>query len=104
MRVVSKILVISLTILASTEGARREDHQAGADSFASIPKPLLREIIVSHTDEKGILQLFRMKEDGADSRQLTHSQRGCRMPACSPSGEKLVYPLFQIAKGAVPRS
>jgi len=51
----------------------------------------LREVIVSHTDEKGILQLFRMKEDGSDSRQLTHSERGCRMPACSPDGKKLVY-------------
>ena len=41
----------------------------------------LREVIVSHTDENNVLQLFRMKEDGSDSVQLTHSEKGCRMPA-----------------------
>jgi Tol biopolymer transport system component len=51
----------------------------------------LSEVVVSHTDEKGILQLYRMKEDGSDRRQLTHSERGCRMPACSPDGKKLIY-------------
>ena len=51
----------------------------------------LREVIVSHTDENGILQLFRMKEDGSDSLQLTHSKHGCRMPSVSPDGKKLVY-------------
>ena len=51
----------------------------------------LREVIVSHTDEKGILQLYRMKEDGSASTQLTDSQLGCRMPACSPDGRKLAY-------------
>ena len=35
----------------------------------------LREVIVSHTDEKGILQLYRMKENGTESRQLTFSKR-----------------------------
>ena len=51
----------------------------------------LREVIVSHTDEKGILQLYRMKEDGSDSRQLTFSKHGCRMPSISPNGKKLAY-------------
>ena len=51
----------------------------------------LRELVVSHTDEKGILQLYRMKEDGSDRRQLSRSKRGCRMPACSPDGTKLIY-------------
>jgi Tol biopolymer transport system component len=51
----------------------------------------LREVIVSHTDEDGILQLFRMKEDGSGSLQLTHSKHGCRMPSVSPNGKKLVY-------------
>ncbi len=51
----------------------------------------LREVIVSHGDEKGILQLYRIKEDGSDRLQLTHSERGCRMPACSPDGRKLIY-------------
>ena len=58
----------------------------------------LREVIVSHTDENGILQLYRMKEDGSDRLQLTHSERGCRMPACSPNGEKLVY-VQQVGHG-----
>ncbi|GAB5406430.1 MAG: hypothetical protein Aurels2KO_46610 [Aureliella sp.] len=51
----------------------------------------LREVIVSHADENGILQLFRMKENGEASVQLTHSERGCLMPACSPDGKRLVY-------------
>ena len=51
----------------------------------------LREVIVSHTDEKGVLQLYRMKEDGTDSRQLTFSKHGCRMPSISPDGKKLAY-------------
>ena len=51
----------------------------------------LREVIVSHTDGDGILQLYRMKEDASDSVQLTHSKYGCRMPAVSPDGKKLVY-------------
>jgi Tol biopolymer transport system component len=50
-----------------------------------------RELVVSHTDEKGILQLYRMKEDGSDRQQLSRSKRGCRMPACSPDGTKLIY-------------
>jgi len=51
----------------------------------------LREVIVSHTDEKGVLQLYRMKEDGTNSRQLTFSKHGCRMPNISPDGKKLAY-------------
>jgi len=51
----------------------------------------LREVIVSHTDEKGVLQLYRMKEDGSASRQLTFSKHGCRMPSISPDGRKLAY-------------
>lgn len=51
----------------------------------------LREVVVSHADEKGVLQLYRMKEDGSDRQQITHSKRGCQMPACSPDGRKLIY-------------
>ena len=51
----------------------------------------LREVIVSHSDKNGILQLFRMKEDGSESSQLTHSKNGCRMPSVSPDGRKLIY-------------
>jgi len=51
----------------------------------------LREVIVSHTDNKGVLQLFRKKEDGSGSVQITHSEKGCRMPVVSPDGKKLVY-------------
>lgn len=57
----------------------------------STSKPQLREVIVSHGDENGILQLFHMQEDGSNKRQLTHSDQGCRMPAWSPNGKKLVY-------------
>ena len=58
---------------------------------AAVTGTQLREVIVSYTDEKDILQLFRMNEDGTDRKQLTHSNRSCRMPACSPDGKKLIY-------------
>ena len=51
----------------------------------------LRDVIVSHTDGKGILQLYRMKEDGSSRIQLTQSATGCRMPAVSPDGSELLY-------------
>jgi hypothetical protein len=51
----------------------------------------LREVIVSYADEKGILQLYHMKEDGSARRQITRSGRDCRMPACAPDGKKLIY-------------
>ena len=44
----------------------------------------LRELIVSHTDDQGVLQLYRMKENGSGSRQLTFSKSGCRMPRGRP--------------------
>ena len=71
-------------------------HLAIALLFALLVLPVfaevaLREVIVSHTDEKGILQLYRMKEDGTASRQLTFSNHGCRMPSISPDGKKLAY-------------
>ena len=51
----------------------------------------LREVIVSHTDEKNILQLYRVKENGTASLQITHSKNGCQMPSCSPNGKKIAY-------------
>ena len=59
----------------------------------------LREVIVSHTDDNGILQLYRMKEDGSDSVQLTHSEKGCRMPSVSPDGRNLLY--MEEVKGSL---
>jgi TolB protein len=59
--------------------------------WSSDGQAALREVIVSHTDEKGVLQLYRMKENGTVSRQLTFSKHGCRMPSCSPDGKKLAY-------------
>ena len=65
---------------------------AGAQELSDdLAKFKLREVVVSHADEKGVLQLYRMKEDGTDRQQLTDSKRGCRMPACSPDGKKLIY-------------
>jgi len=71
---------------------------AAGESPAAATGAELREVIVSHTDEKGVLQLYHMKEDGSDRRQLTHSERGCRMPACSPDGRKLIY-VQQVDRG-----
>ena len=59
----------------------------------------LREVIVSHTDDNGILQLFHMKEDGSDSLQLTHSKHDCRMPSISPDGKNLLY--AELVKGSL---
>ena len=53
--------------------------------------PELREVIVSHSDESGTLQLYRMNEDGSESRQLTLGTLGCVQPACSPDGQNIVY-------------
>ena len=63
----------------------------GLLSLSPSAEAVLREVIVSHTDEKGVLQLYRMKEDGTDSRQLTFSKHGCQQPSCSPNGKKLSY-------------
>lgn len=68
------------------------DEPSETAAAAPVPaQPALRELIVSHFDENGVLQLFHMLEDGSARRQLTQSKRGCRMPACSPDGQKLVY-------------
>lgn len=52
---------------------------------------VLREVVVSHEDDNGVLQLYRMKEDGSDRRQLTQGNHFCVMPACSADGKKIVY-------------
>ena len=77
-----RILVSVLSFL----GLMLANQSLGGSKFDS-----LRELIVSHTDKNGTLQLFRMNEDGSDSLQLTDSMYGCRMPAVSPDGKKLVY-------------
>jgi len=61
-------------------------------------EPRLREIIVSHADENYILQLYHIKEDGSSRRKITNSNHGCRMPAVSPDGSKIVY-VQQSGKG-----
>lgn len=76
-------LLASTVALAELTGAEKEPGTLTATA--------LREVVVSHTDEEGILQLYRMKEGGSDRQQLTHSKRGCRMPVCSPDGKKLIY-------------
>ncbi len=65
-------------------------------AFAAAPR--LREVIVSHTDENNILQLYHIKEDGSSRRQITHANNGCMMPAVSPNGSKIVY-VQQSGKG-----
>lgn len=78
----------SLLAQDDSPGVTSQADTASAESTSSTP---LREVIVSHTDENDILQLYRKKEDGSESVQLTHSDHGCRMPAVSPDGKKLVY-------------
>ncbi|MBD55249.1 MAG: hypothetical protein CMM05_09280 [Rhodopirellula sp.] len=85
------LLVCSLALLVLTGTASAEEPQATPVSVESISEPPLREVIVSHTDENGMLQLYRMKEDGSGSRQLTKGNHHCVQPACSADGKKLVY-------------
>lgn len=84
-------LMSSLAFLALTKEASAEDLQATPDPIESTLDRPLREVIVSHTDDNGILQLYRMNENGANSHQLTYSEHGCLMPACSPDEKRLVY-------------
>ncbi|MFK8115672.1 MAG: TolB family protein [Rubripirellula sp.] len=79
------------TSLLAQDNSSGATLRRGLASVEATSAPPLREVIVSHTDENDILQLYRMKEDGAESVQLTHSEHGCRMPAASPDGKKLVY-------------
>ena len=79
------------TSLLAQDNSSSVTFQGEPASVESTSAPPLRDVIVSHTDENDILQLYRMREDGAASVQLTHSEHGCRMPAVSPDGKKLVY-------------
>ena len=83
------ILMLATSLLAG--GVAFPGFAVSQEGEEGSTDPELREVIVSHTDESGILQLYRMKEDSSASTQLTNSQLGCRMPACSPDGRKLVY-------------
>ncbi len=69
---------------------------ASNGSFAAAPQ--LHEVIVSHTDENNVLQLYYVKEDGSSRRKLTNSKHQCMMPAVSPDGGKIVY-VQQSGKG-----
>ena len=59
------LLMSSLVFLALTGNAVAEEPQAEPVEIELIPNRLLREVIVSHTDGNGILQLYCMKEDGS---------------------------------------
>jgi Tol biopolymer transport system component len=85
------LLMSSLAFLVLTGSANSEKTEATLVSEEPTSKRQLREIIVSHTDENGILQLYRMKEDGSDRLQLTNGNHRCVQPACSADGEKIVY-------------
>lgn len=61
-------------------------------------EPPLRELIVSHSDENNILQLYRVLEDGSARRKLTNSKYGCMQPAVSPDAKKIAY-LQQTEQG-----
>lgn len=92
------LLASSLALLALANSASAEEPQTTPASIKTNPEQRLSEVVVSHTDSDGILQLYRMYDDGTNSRQLTHSERGCRMPACSPDGKRLVY-VQQVGHG-----
>ena len=84
-------LLMSMALLVLTAFMHSEKYGATllADELSS--KPQLREVIVSHTDENGIFQLYRMKEDGTESRQLTKGDYHCVQPACSADGKKIIF-------------
>lgn len=83
--------ILLLTIILVAGGVSFPRRSVSQEDAEDATGRELRDVIVSYTDENGILQLFRMKEDGSAATQLTNSQFGCRMPACSPDGRKLVY-------------
>ena len=85
------LLLTSFVFFTPTRNTQAKEPQTTPNTIESILEQPLREVIVSHTDSTGVLQLYRKKEDGSDSRQLTYSKHGCRMPACSSDGKKLVY-------------
>ena len=85
------LLICSLVFLVLNGNTGAEEPEAEPVEIEVIPNRPLREVVVSHTDGNGVLQLYCMKEDGSGSRQLTYSDHGCRMPACSPDGERLAY-------------
>ncbi len=82
----SLALLAGLLFCPSTFRAAAQD---ATDDLAS--KPSLHEIIVSHADDDNRLQLYRIKDDGSSTRQITDSRDDCMMPAWSPDGEKIVY-------------
>ena len=80
-------LVFFLLTWNADAGEGRQSLVPGGPHSASE----LREVIVSHGDENGILQLFRMKEDGSDRHPLTNQKSHCLQPVFSADGEKVVY-------------
>ena len=83
-------LIISVAFFLMSGVAYSKQPEANPLLDDATTKPL-REVIVSHTDNNGILQLYRMKEDGSDRRQLTKGNHHCVQPACSADGAKIVY-------------
>lgn len=89
---VANLLAIGwLTVAICTSGGQAANAKTLPASPRATPEPPLREVIVSHTDENGVLQLYRMKEDGSGSRQLTRGNHHCVQPACSADGDRIVY-------------
>ena len=85
------LLMVSLAGSLLPEIVHSEEPEASLALNQASTKVPLRDVIVSHTDNHGILQLYRMNEDGSDSRQLTKGSHHCVQPACSADGAKIVY-------------
>ena len=85
------LLSVSLACFMFSDITHCEEPEGSLAVSEAPSKIPLYEVIVSHTDDNGVLQLYRMKENGADSRQLTKGSHHCVQPACSVDGEKLVY-------------
>ena len=85
------LLVTSLTFFLLLRITQSDEPDATRALDVSNAKARLREVIVSHNDDNGILQLYRKKEDGSDSLQLTNGNLNCVQPACSPNGANIVY-------------
>ena len=89
---VATLLTIGwLTVAISTSDGQAVIAKTLPASASATSEPQLREVIVSHTDDNGVFQLYRMKEDGSGSRQLTRGNHHSVQPACSANGQKIVY-------------
>jgi len=65
---------------------------ATATATALVPTPFAgADLIAFSSDRTGLMQIWTMKTDGTDQRQLTNMSFGVCQPAWSPNGKKMAF-------------